>query len=209
MAEDDQTPSPELFWQIITGFQMSAALKAAIDLKLFTRIGEGHGTTPALAAACGVAERGIRILADTVTVLGFLTKSNGTYALTASTSVFLVETSPAYRASAADFLLHPTQKCGFDDLTNAVRNGGTMIKDDGSVDPESPMWATFARSMTGMMMPAARQHGSRICGIEPDRNFKVLDIAAGHGMFGITRGTALSECRDICSRLGQRVAGCP
>jgi ubiquinone/menaquinone biosynthesis C-methylase UbiE len=185
MALDDHSPTPELFWQIITGFQMSAALKAAIDLKLFTRIAEGHKTAADLAGICGAAERGIRILADTLTVIGFLTKTNSEYSLTPSTAVFLVETSPAYLGAAADFLLHPIQKRGFDDLTNAVRYGGTMIKDDGSVDPESPMWATFARSMTGMMMPSAQQMAADL-GYDRDRRFKVLDIAAGHGMFGIT-----------------------
>src|SRR6476660_5227150 len=77
------------------------------------------------------------------------------------------------------------QKRGFEDLTNAVIKGGSTVTDEGSLDPESPMWVKFARGMVGMMMPSAQMIAANI-GFEPDQKLKVLDIAAGHGIFGIT-----------------------
>ena len=44
------------------------------------------------------------------------------------------------------------------------------------------MWVEFARSMMPMMMPAAHAIAERLASKE---SIKVLDIAAGHGAFGI------------------------
>src|SRR6476661_6872567 len=90
-------PTPDLFWETLTGFQRSAAIKAAVELDIFTKISEGNHTAGAIAEACGAtADRGVRILCDSLTVMGFLTKENDSYNLTESTAFFLVSTSPAY-----------------------------------------------------------------------------------------------------------------
>lgn len=183
--QEGKSPTPERIWQIITGFQMTAAMKAAIELGVFTKIADGNKTAAAIASATRSAERGIRILCDTLTVLGFLMKQSNEYSLADDAALFLVQHSPAYMGNMTDFILSPQQKGGFDNLTNAVRNGGAMPQENASLDPDSPMWATFARSMTGMMMPSAQKMASEL-GYEKDAPIKVLDIAAGHGMFGIT-----------------------
>ena len=46
-------------------------------------------------------------------------------------------------------------------------------------------WATFAKSMTSFMMPSAQKMAAEL-GYDRETPIKVLDIAAGHGMFGIT-----------------------
>lgn len=180
-----QVPGPELFWQTLTGFQHTAALKAAIDLDVFTAINETDGTAAGVAKAVGAAERGVRILCDTLTVLGFLVKSGNKYVLTESSALFLNRKSPAYLGSIADFILSPIQRRGFDDLTNAVRKGGSTVEDEGSLEPESPMWVTFAKAMIPMTMAPAQMIAERV-GFESSRQIKVLDVAAGHGMYGIT-----------------------
>lgn len=176
--------SPDLFWQTMTAFQHSAALKAAVDLDLFTAIDNGSNDAASIAKATNASERGIRILADTLTVIGFLTK-NGGYSLTPSTRAFLSRNSQMFVGSAVEFIMSPTQKRGYDDLTNAVINGGSQVQGEASLDPESPMWVTFARAMMPMMMPAAQAIAGRI-EADPVKPLKVLDIAAGHGIFGIT-----------------------
>src|SRR5258706_4808891 len=183
--QEGKAPTPERIWQIITGFQMTAAIKAAIELGVFMRIAEGNKTASAIASVTGAAERGIRILCDTLTVLGLLSKQGGEYSLADDAALFLDRNSPAYLGSIPDFIVGPTQQRGFDDLTGAVRHGGTTVTDEGAVDPESPMWATFARSMASLMFPPAQKMASEL-GYEKDAPIKVLDIAAGHGIFGIT-----------------------
>lgn len=50
---------PAHIFSIMTGFQQTAALKAAIELGLFTAVADGHRTIGELAAKCNASERGI------------------------------------------------------------------------------------------------------------------------------------------------------
>ena len=45
-------PSLALLWDTFTGYQRTAALKAAIELDVFTQIAAGGATVEALAARC-------------------------------------------------------------------------------------------------------------------------------------------------------------
>ena len=183
--QEGKSPTPERIWQIITGYQMTAAIKAAIELGVFTQIANGNTNASTIANACDAEARGIRILCDTLSVLGFLIKQGADYSLADDSALFLNQHSPAYLGQVIDFILSEQQRRGFDNLTAAVRNGGAIADQNHSLDPESPMWATFARSMTGMMAPSAQKMASEL-GYAKDAPIKVLDIAAGHGMFGIT-----------------------
>lgn len=182
-----QAPSvtPERIFQTLTAYQQSAALKSAIELDIFSKIAEGNKTKESIGEASDSSERGVRILCDTLTVMGFLTKQNGEYDLTEDSALFLSRNSPAYLGNAVDFLMSDKQMQGYAELTNSVRKGGSTVKEEGSLDPESPMWVKFARGMMGMMMPSAQNIAEKL-GFETDRKLKVLDIAAGHGIFGIT-----------------------
>src|SRR5712672_2732000 len=98
-------PSPELFFNTVSAYQRTAALRAAIDLNLFTAIGDGAHTVPAIAAQCQASERGTRILCDFLTIVGFLTKGADGYQLTPDTAVFLSKRSPAYMGGTMEFLV--------------------------------------------------------------------------------------------------------
>ena len=184
MPDQMPQPSPELFFETVNSYQRPAALKAALELGVFTALGEGKETSQELATHCQTQERGMRILCDYLVIIGFLTKADGRYGLTPDSAVFLDRRSPAYMGSTLDFLLSPMLVSGFDDLAAAVRKGGTMLPEGGTVAPENPVWVKFARAMTPMMaMPA--QLMAKLVNTDAERTLKVLDIAAGHGVFGI------------------------
>ena len=63
-------------------YQRTAALKAAVELEVFTAIAEGADTVGALATRCAASERGIRILCDYLTISRLLTKAGDRYQLT-------------------------------------------------------------------------------------------------------------------------------
>ena len=63
-------PSPQLIWETMTAHQRSAALKAGVELGVFDTLGDGPATAAELAAKAGVAERGMRILCDFLTIHG-------------------------------------------------------------------------------------------------------------------------------------------
>jgi SAM-dependent methyltransferase len=176
-------PSPLLFFETVNAYQRSEALKAAIELDLFTAIGEGNETPDTLANRCQASARGTRILCDYLTVLGLLAKQEGRYKLTPDSAVFLNRHSPAYMGRAIDFLLSPMLRAGFEQTAAAVRKGGAV--ETNTVAPENPIWVKFARGMAPLMMPAA-QAIAQLINPQGTRKLRVLDIAAGHGRFGIT-----------------------
>jgi ubiquinone/menaquinone biosynthesis C-methylase UbiE len=173
-------PTPERIFQTINAFQRSEALKAAIELDLFTAIGEGASTVKSLSERLGASERGVRILSDYLAVVGFLTKSNGQLGLAPDAAVFLDRRSPAYMGSATRFLLSRDLKAAFEDVASSVRKGGTVLAGEGSVAPNHPIWVDFARGMAALVRPAAA-FMAELAGSAS----KVLDIAAGHGLYGI------------------------
>jgi len=183
-----QQPSPQLFFQTINAHQRTEALKAAIDLEVFTAIGEGNATAAEIAKRCQTSEKGMRVLCDFLTTMEMLTKQGDRYGLTLDSSVFLDKRSPAYIGGATEFLCSPMLTAGFQHMTEAVRKGGTAIDGDGTIGPEHPIWVNFARGMAPMMaMPA--QMMAKLVDPNADRKLKILDIAAGHGLFGITFAT--------------------
>ncbi|MBD0327351.1 MAG: methyltransferase type 12, partial [Pyrinomonadaceae bacterium] len=114
-------PSPILFFETVNAYQRSAAIRAAIELDVFTRLAEGKTSAQELAESCETHERGMRILCDYLTVIGFLIKENNRYQLTQDSAVFLNRNSPAFLGSAIEFLLSPMLVESFDNLTAAVR----------------------------------------------------------------------------------------
>lgn len=177
-------PSPVPIFEALNAYQKSAAMKAAIELELFTAIAEGATTTDTLAVRCKAAERGIRVLADYMTVQGFLTKVDGNYGLSQDAAVFLDKRSPAYCGSAVVFMGSPMLTDHFRDLTAVVRKGGALDAKGGTIAAEHPVWVEFARGMDPLMVPAAQAIADQIP--RSENPIKVLDVAAGHGRFGIT-----------------------
>lgn len=180
-----RAPSPEHFFQTARAYQNSAALKSAIELDIFTIIGEGASEAGEIAKRCGAAERGVRILCDYLVLLGFLTKTSSKYALTPDSAAFLDRRSPMCLASAANFLSDPRMVSRFDYLTDSVRKGGSAAPEGESTSPENPVWIQFAESMGAMMRGIAIAAAGAI-EARAAKAKKALDIAAGHGMFGIT-----------------------
>jgi 2-polyprenyl-3-methyl-5-hydroxy-6-metoxy-1,4-benzoquinol methylase len=174
--------SPFRLFQAINGYHLTEAIRSAIELDLFTAIGAGHRTAAAVAHQCGVAERGARILCDFLVVQGFLTKAGQEYSLTDDSAMFLDRKSPAYMGTCTRFLINDSLRERFRALADAVRYGGSPDRSD--LDPEWPGWVDFARSMAPMMMMASEGLARLVIG-NATGSMKVLDIAAGHGLFGI------------------------
>ena len=172
------------FFRTILAYQETAALAAAIELDIFTAIAQGNHTAETIAAACQASTRGTRGLCDALVVLGFLEKRDKKYSLASDAAMFLDRNSRTYIGTAVKFLTLPDLRKNFDSLADAVRKGGTVAPNDGTMAPEHPMWVEFARAMAPL---AAMLAESVAAAVDADKTqpWKVLDIAAGHGMFGI------------------------
>lgn len=178
-------PSPQLLFETINAYQHTAVIKAAIELDVFTAIASGSDTASAIAQARSVSERGARTLCDYLVTIGFLLKEADRYRLTQDSAIFLDRRSPTYLGGILEFLNSPTLIEAFKDVVPAVRKGRTVLGESGTVAPEHPVWVNFARAMAPItIMPA--QFIADVTQVAGAGKIKVLDIAAGHGMYGIT-----------------------
>lgn len=181
-AESPLTPG--LVFEMMQAHQRTAALKAAIDLDVFRAVGDGPGDVASIARQCSASERGIRILCDFLAIYGILVKEDGCYRHSRTSAMFLDPRSPACMASVAQFLSEPALRAPYDNLAEIVRAGRTSLEGIGTVEPENPVWVLFAEKMAPMMAPMVGPLG--IVVLEGQAGpMRVLDIAAGHGLFGI------------------------
>jgi 2-polyprenyl-3-methyl-5-hydroxy-6-metoxy-1,4-benzoquinol methylase len=174
-------PNPGRVMQALNAYQQTYALKSALELDLFTHIGEGTVTAGAIASRAQASERGIRMLCDYLVVTGLLTKAGNTYGLTPDAAAFLDRRSPAYLGAGARFLANDAMIDSFRDLSDRVRRGGAP--NAGTLAPNDPIWVEFARSMAPMVVLPAQLVAPLVT--TPGQPVTVLDVAAGHGLFGI------------------------
>jgi ubiquinone/menaquinone biosynthesis C-methylase UbiE len=195
-AHTAEAPSPLLVFETLWAHQRSAALRAAIELDVFRAVGQGPGDVATLARQCSASERGMRILCDYLTIIGLLAKEDGRYRHTPTSAMFLDPSSPACVASTARFLGNPAISEPFQHLADIVRRGRTTLPGQGTVEPENPVWVEFAHSMAPMMAPMSGPLGGIVLeGLAGP--IRVLDIAAGHGLFGIEVAKQKPEARIV------------
>lgn len=175
-------PSPGQVFDTLQAYQRTVALRAGIELDLFTAIAEGNHSLTAIASRIHASEKGTRVLCDYLTIMGFLHKHGAEYSLTPDSAAFLDRRSPAYLGTMANFLGNQDTAGLTNNLVPVIRHGGALPSDHGALEPEHPMWIEFARSMAPLMQMPAELIAKRFAGSKPIR---VLDISAGHGLYGI------------------------
>jgi 2-polyprenyl-3-methyl-5-hydroxy-6-metoxy-1,4-benzoquinol methylase len=187
-------PNPALVWEAITAHQRSAAVKAGVDLGVFNALGEGPRTARELASHAGVAERGMRILCDCLTVHGLITKTDGRYSHTPTSAVFLDSHSPASMAPTIRFLMNDKIMQGSRLLSETIRQNRTALEEPLAGD-EVREWVTFACTMQPMMAAAAEFIASVV--LRDGTPTKILDVAASHGLFGIAVARLAPQCEIV------------
>ena len=163
-------------------FQRTLALRAAVEMELFTRIGAGTQTASELAEECGAEARGMRILCDYLAIQGYLLKEADRYSLPLHSRLYLTTASPAYLGCAIQFLASDSMIQSFCRLAEAVRKGGTLHRN--AILSGDSQWIAFARAMAPLARPVA-QIAAAALEVESKGPIRVLDVAAGHGLYGL------------------------
>jgi ubiquinone/menaquinone biosynthesis C-methylase UbiE len=183
-APEPANVTPERIFETLNAYQKTAALKTAIELDVLSAIADGATTRASIAKRCQSSERGIRILCDYLVINGFLLKNGQEYALADDSAVFLNRRSPAYLGEAAKFLALPEMINLYQDLTAIVRAGTSLKGEQSTNEPDSSKWVEFARSMSNLQRMTAVAVAETLCASAGEK-WKVLDVAAGHGMYGV------------------------
>lgn len=170
-------------YYISLAYQKTAAMTAAVKLDLFTKIGNDHLSVEQIANMTNASPRGMRILCDILCVIGLLEKNVDCYHLSPDAKRFLDRTSPECVADIINFLASP-EIIAFvmNDPTSYVISGGASGLT--SISADNPIWVKFAEAMIPFVSVTAKRTAAYMArrAITPRR---VLDIAAGHGLFGI------------------------
>jgi len=187
MADSFENP----VFDIAIAYQRTAALVAGVKLDIFTLIGSQTMSLDDLVSKTGASKRGLRILCDYLTVIGLLQKQDSHYSLTRVAGMFLDEASPFATGRSVDFLAAPEMlDLFFADPVSYVRRGGSNGL--AHVAPDNPVWVRFARAMMPFAAVTAKRVAAHVLAL-PDPPYTVLDIAAGHGLYGIEIAKAFPD----------------
>jgi SAM-dependent methyltransferase len=178
-------------FDIAMAYQKTAALIAAVKLDIFTKIGSEVVSLDDLQSRTGASRRGLRILCDYLTVIGLLQKKDSHYSLPYIARTFLDESSPFAMGSIVDFTAAPEMvELLFRDPASYVRNGGSTGL--ANVSPDHPVWVRYAKAMIPFAAPNAKRVATFVSALS-EPVYTVLDIAAGHGLYGIEVAKAFPD----------------
>jgi ubiquinone/menaquinone biosynthesis C-methylase UbiE len=178
-------------YEAALGYQKTAALTAAVKLDVIALIGGGAVTSDALAEKTATSSRGMRILCDFLNAMGLLAKEDGAYSVTEPGKIYLDPSSPAWMGGSIDFYAAPEiLRLVLDDPVSYVRHGGSTGL--AHLAPDHPVWVRFAKAMSPTARLAAKRAAVYLAA-RPGPPTTVLDVAAGHGFYGIELAKAFPE----------------
>ena len=114
--------TPDRIFQVGSGFWSSKTLLAAVELEVFTILGEAPAHGEALKQRLGFQDRGARDFFDALVALGFLERTEGVYRNTTETALFLDKAKSSYIGGMLE--MASRRLYGFwDHLIPALRSG--------------------------------------------------------------------------------------
>jgi len=151
-----------------------------MELDLFTRIAHGTDTPGKIAYELNIPVRGVRLICEYLAVAGLLEKEDEQLKVRPEIAAFLDKTSPKYLGEQLRILYSPALLRGFEQLTEAARNGAARNAPAGH-----PEWLDLAR---GLAEPSAATSAFVDALQLPDGPVKVLEIGGTNAGYGIAVG---------------------
>jgi|ERR1043166_933408 ubiquinone/menaquinone biosynthesis C-methylase UbiE len=193
MAETNaQTPSPlEQIMQMNFSFAPSCVMTAALRLGVFSHLAAGAGTAAEVARAAEASERGTRMLLDALAGFGLLTKSGDRYELTPHARQYLVRESPDYAGGLAE---SGGMIEAWTHLDECVRTGRPVHRVETQERAEE-FFPLLVRTLHVVNREPARRTAEALGAGRESKGLRVLDVAAGSGVWGIAFAEADREAR--------------
>jgi (2Fe-2S) ferredoxin/predicted O-methyltransferase YrrM len=167
----------------IRGFQESRVILTALELDLFTLIGDGH-TGEGVAASAGTNPRATEMLLNTLCAMGLLTKQNGTFRNAPASARYFCAASAD---NARPALLHTAHLwVRWSTLTDCVRAGTSVTPRETGArgdDWTEPFIAAMHRNATERAPLVLRA-------VDAGASRRMLDIGGGSGAYSIAFASA-------------------
>jgi ubiquinone/menaquinone biosynthesis C-methylase UbiE len=180
----NQPVTPARLLQFSWGFAIPLIIDVAVRNRLFDALSAGPETAAALASETGISERGARAALNALCSVELLNKdAEGRYSLTPESALYLVRASPSFLGGVfrhASVQLMPRWL----ELNEVVRTGRPAPYDD-SDEGRAAHFEEFVEDILPLSQPAARALAEALVSEAGDRPMRVLDVAAGSGVWGM------------------------
>ena len=165
----------------LAGAMTAKAVNTAIKLRIFEAL-EQEALAPAdLAVRCGADPRGITLLLEALESSGYLRSSDGVWALTTMSRVWLLPSSPRYIGGVFAYIDDAMRR--WDYLDESIRAGAPPRTGREWMDGREGAWDRYQAGMCGL----ARLVGPEVVSRTPlrRRTRRLLDIGGGHGLYAV------------------------
>ncbi|MGH7824366.1 MAG: methyltransferase [Candidatus Binatia bacterium] len=181
-ANPQQELSFRPLMRILGDFGNSQILDASLEYDFFTLIHKGFQTAEEIAREAGTDPRATRIVLDSLLALALIEKRDGRYNLPPISDTFLVRGKPSYIGDFRYVALALWD--GMAHLKESLKTGRPLSRMD--TGAELQVWEKLIIGIIPIAEPAARALCD-ICGVGTKRRgLRVLDIAGGSSIFGMT-----------------------
>jgi ubiquinone/menaquinone biosynthesis C-methylase UbiE len=174
--------SPRPLMRILGDFANSQILDASIEYDFFSLIDKGMQSAEEIARAAGTDARATRIVLDSLPALALLEKRQGRYFLTPMAEAFLVRGKPSYVGDFRHVALALWD--GMAHLKESLKTGKPSSRMDTVTELE--VWEKLVLGIIVVAEPAAKTLCDLLGIGTQRRGLKVLDIAGGSSIFGMT-----------------------
>lgn len=169
---------PDELARIIRGYQASRAVLSAIELDLFTCVGQG-ATGEEVARKAGADPRATEMLLNALVALGLLSKSDGVYCNSAAAARYLSDASPSSERMA--WMHSVNQWRSWSTLTDCVREGTSVLIREGYRRA-----ASFTQPFMAAMQRNARERAPWVVqAVGASGVRRMLDVGGGPACYAI------------------------
>jgi len=178
-----ENPTPEKIMQLGMAFWGSKTLMSAVELEVFTVLGQNPLDAEGLRERLGLHSRSARDFFDALVSMGMLDRKDGRYTNTPETDLFLDKTKPSYIGGFLEMAasrLYPNWGL----LTEALRTGQPQNEMKEEEDFFKTLYGNpeklkgFLQAMTGLSMGANKAIANKF----PWQNYKtIIDIGTAQG----------------------------
>jgi len=186
--------TPERLMKFSFAYAPPLIISAGVNNKVFDALENTGKTAAEVAKETGASQRGLRILMNALVGLDLLKKDRkGTYSLTSESAAFLISNKPGTHAGTFG-LITPELISRWLRLTDIVRQGRPVVPVNHETEG-TEFFSQLVENIIPMSYPAAKKLGEHLKLEKTKNDFRVLDLAAGSGIWGIALAQASPRVR--------------
>jgi precorrin-6B methylase 2 len=177
-------PTPQRIMEMAWGYAPPLILESAVRNGLFDALEKGPRSLDEVVKTTGVSLRGAAAILNALVGFGFVSKTDGKYALSPDSAAFLVRGKPGYLGG---FLSHISSQLipNWLHLTEITQSG--MPREQVNSEKQgAEFFKQLVKDIYPLSFPAATILAESLSAELHRGSARVLDLAAGSGVWGLT-----------------------